>query len=301
MPVSRHGRYFLVPSEGREIHGLEVEEVVLDLQTSYQNLVIARTSGFGHALYLDGDFMSCEGDEHLYHEALVLPALLAQPAPRRALVLGGGEGATARELLRDPGLESVRMVELDREVIEACKKHLPSMSAGAFEDPRLEVCVQDALEVVRDERNADLIVHDLTDPLEGGPSCPLFTEEFFQDCRRAMSPRGVLVVQVGAMKLWREQTQLDALDAMRAVFPWVFPYAVGVPSFGCDWVLTMASMHEPAFPREPRAVDAMIEQRGIRGLRTYDGLTHTGLMHPPGHLRWLLATPQERTKEATAR
>ncbi len=278
--IPRHGDHVLVPSTGPEIHGIEVRQVLHEQQTQYQHLLIVETSGFGRALYLDGDMQSATGDEHVYHEALVMPALLGHPGPRKAMVLGGGEGAPARELLRDPGINSVHMVELDPEVVAACRKHLPQMNAGVFQDSRFRLTTRDARHALEDERDLDLLVHDLTDPVDGGPSCPLFETPFFEACRRALSPSGSLVVQMGALKLSPEPMQTRALSQLREVFRTIMLYSIAVPSFGCSWVFALAQSH----PLEPipsaEEIDSRIHERQIRGLRAYDGVAHVGLRHP---------------------
>ena len=121
-------------------------------------------------------------------------------APRTVLVLGGGEGATVREVLKWKTVERVVMVDIDGEVVEACKRYLPEMHQGAFDDPRTELVIGDALAYLdRADQTWDIIISDLSDPIEEGPSFRLFTKEYFAQCRRALKPDGYFVVQAGSL------------------------------------------------------------------------------------------------------
>ena len=104
--------------------------------TPFQRIEIVRTADCGRCLLLDGDLQSCEADEFIYHEALVHPALILHPDPRRVLVIGGGEGATLREVLRHRSVELARMGDLDERVVAAARTHLDTFHAGAFDEPR---------------------------------------------------------------------------------------------------------------------------------------------------------------------
>jgi len=191
------------------LHG--VVRVLAAAETKWQSMQIVESGAGGTGLVLDGKWQSGTGDEFLYHEPLVQPACVALAdkgrPPRAALILGGGEGATLREVLRWRTVERAAMVDLDGEVVEACKAHLHGMHRGCFDDPRAEVVIDDALEYVADPDAApgggwDLIVSDLSDPIEDGPSFQLFTKEYFETLRGVLAPGGVLVVQAGPVSPW---------------------------------------------------------------------------------------------------
>src|SRR5690606_6591919 len=127
-----------------------------------------------------------ERDEFIYHECMVHPAALAHPAPRRALVLGGGDGGSSEELLKHPSIERVVMAELDGAVIDIARRHLEQVHRGAFDDPRLDVRMGDGFAFVRDtDETFDLIVLDLTDP--DTPAEQLYSAEFFRMCQRILA------------------------------------------------------------------------------------------------------------------
>lgn len=168
-------------------------------KSDFQEIDIYDTYAFGKVLLLDGHVQLTELDEHCYHESLVHPAMLSVEAPRRALVVGGGDGGVLRELVKHATLETVDMVEIDEAVVEACKKHLPGISAGAFDDPRVHLHVADAFEFMKSVENPyDVIVMDVTDVYEEADeslSEQLFGDEFHRDCCNALSESGFLVTQ----------------------------------------------------------------------------------------------------------
>src|SRR5262249_60620828 len=121
---------------------------------------------------------------------------MARTKAQRAMVIGGGEGATVREILRHPTITDCLMVDIDGEVVEECKKHLPEMHKGAFEDPRTRVLHEDARAFLeKTSERFDLIVVDLPEPLEEGPACLLFTTEFYSLIRDRLTDAGVMTIQ----------------------------------------------------------------------------------------------------------
>ncbi len=174
-------------------------------------------------------------DEHAYHESLVHIPLLSTHEPKAALVIGGGDGGVLRELCKHPSLERIEMAEIDQGVIDACREHLPSVSAGAFDDPRVQVHVTDAFAFVREtETRYDLIVADSTDTYEdeeGELSASLFTKQFYEDCRRILAPGGIMVTQADNLVFCAYSTE-GARDAFAKVFSNVGIYQAIVPSFG---------------------------------------------------------------------
>src|SRR5207247_5671613 len=138
------------------------------------------------------------------HATLVHPALIRRPRPETALVIGGGEGAALREVLRYPTVRRAVMVDIDRAVVDACRTYLPEMHRGAFDDARVELRHEDArgwLEATRDR--FDVAIVDLTEPLEEGPACLLFTREFYRLLSDRLTARGALARQAGMPRLGR--------------------------------------------------------------------------------------------------
>ncbi|HLQ63425.1 MAG TPA: spermidine synthase, partial [bacterium] len=131
------GIWFYDRYTASEVHAHRCGAVIARAQTAYQEVVIQQFDHLGRCLLVDGKIQSAEVDEYIYHELLVHPVMITHPQPRRVLVCGGGEGAPLREILRYRSVESVTMVDIDRELVDLCREHLPSWHAGAFDDPRV--------------------------------------------------------------------------------------------------------------------------------------------------------------------
>lgn len=260
-------------------------------RSRYQRYEVWDTPTFGRLFRLDGSLMSAERDEFVYHENLVHVPALCHPAPRRALVVGGGDGGSARELLRHPGIERVVVIELDEQVIELARRHLGAIHQGALDDPRTELHIGDGMDYVRGAVAAgevfDLIVLDLTEPGEG-PAAALYREPFLADCRTLLHGEGALTLHLGAP--WRQAEQVRALvQRLRKVFAIVRPYFMFIPLYGGLWGLACASERVDPQARSASAIDAELVRRGIAGLRYYNGEVHAGQFAQPNFLRELLA------------
>ena len=209
---------------------LAVEQYVCRQRTEFQDLAIFDTELFGRALALDGIVQTTEKDEAAYHEMIAQVPVLAHGGVRRALIIGGGDGGALRELLKHRDIEKVTLVELDRQVVELCREHLPKLSAGAFDDPRAEILFDDGIAYVAGCRETfDLILVDSTDPLPG-PGEVLFSDPFYADCKRLLGEDGVLITQFGMPSIYPEPTRA-ALGRLKRHFADVALYAVAVPSF----------------------------------------------------------------------
>lgn len=178
---------------------VQIREVLAEVRTPFQNIRIVDTECFGKILLLDGHVQLASLDERAYHEALVHIPLLSLNEPKRALVVGGGDGGVLRELVKHESLQTIDMVEIDVEVVETCLRHLPELSNGAFEDPRVSLHIADAFGFMKEVGEPyDFMVLDITDVYEGEDGAlseQLFTREFYDDCRQALKPDGMLVTQ----------------------------------------------------------------------------------------------------------
>lgn len=160
-------------------------------RSPFQEIVVARVEGLGLGLFLDAVVQLLEADEFVYHEHLVLPALLYHPNPERVLILGGGDGLALREVLRDPRVQLAVMVELDGQVIDVCREHLAPLHQGSFFDPRVRLIVDDARNyLAAAPERFDVVVVDLVDPY-GAEGMALY-EEIINGVRRVLSPGGIV-------------------------------------------------------------------------------------------------------------
>ena len=250
-------------------------------------MVIQDTACFGRSLVLDDKTQSTEVDEFVYHESLVQPSMIAHPGPRRVFIAGGGEGATAREVLRHRTVERVVMADIDEQVVDLCRRHLGAFHQGSFDDPRLELQHRDAMAVLDESQGAfDVAVIDVPDPLEGGPAYLLFTAEFYALARARLAPGGLLVAQAGPTgPAFHEQCFSAVANTIGSAFPTMSAYEAFVPSFGATWGFVVGSLEGNPAALDATEVDARLDGRGISGLRHYDGETHTGMFSLPKYLR----------------
>jgi spermidine synthase len=235
--------------------------------------------------------MTSERDEFFYHEPMVHLPAIAHPGPRSALVVGGGDGGAAEELLKYPSMERVLLAELDADVVHMAREWLGNIHHGALDDPRLEIRLGDARALIAScSERFDQIVLDLTDPI--GPALDLYTAEFYADCRRALAPGGVLSLHLGSpIHLPASMARIAA--SLRTAFPIVRPYLQYVPLYGTLWCMAMASCDTDPAELSASEVDARIAERGLQNLQLYNGATHHGLLAQPNFVRELLQRPAE--------
>jgi len=238
--------------------GLIVGQEIYSAWSRFQKIAVFANLEFGRVLLLDNLVQLSTRHEHVYHEMLVHPALLFHPRAQRVLIIGGGDGGVAREVLRHP-VKEVYLVDIDERVIEVSQKYLPSVSAGAFRDKRLKVFCQDALKFVKDcSLQFDVIIFDLTDP--GGPSLALWRQGFFSALKRILEPEGVAAFQTGYLN---ERFARQARAKLKKLFPQSIVYKAFVGCFPFDEHSFTLCSKRLAFDKISSAV---IEQR-FRNLR----------------------------------
>lgn len=272
----------LTPSSGVYFDGSLVER----RQTPFQLLEVYDTPDLGRIFRLDGFNMTSEKDEFFYHENLVHPAAVAHPHPKRALVIGGGDGGSSEELLKHSTLEVVHMAELDPVVIEVSKSQFAKVHRGAFDDPRLKVTVGDGLAYLRQTHvRYDLVSMDLTDPV--GPSVELYSPETFALVKRAMAPEAALTLHMGSPFSHADRVR-STLANLRQVFRKVTPYFVHIPLYGSIWGFACAS--ESLDPRTvaPEEAERRLAQRGVKDLQYYNGEVHRALFALPNYVKALV-------------
>jgi spermidine synthase len=287
-------------SDGNEMYLFAINKTIVKKTTAIQDVEIVDTPNYGYMLLLDGMIQSSEDDEHTYHEALVHPGLIAHANPREVLIIGGGEGATLREVLRYRSVERVTMVDIDGELIELCKEHLDDWHQNSFDDPRAEVVITDGRAFLETtDRTFDVVISDVTDLLDHGPAMRLYTREFYELLSRRLNPGGVLIVQAleTSTSDWEEHAML--VRTIGQAFSNVRSYTAFIPSFIYTWgFLTASDTVDPA-QLTKEEVDARIAARLTSELRSYDGVTHQGLFSLAKDLRALLSQPGPILEDAT--
>ena len=256
------------------------------LQTPYQKLELLLTPQFRKVLRLDDCFMTSEGEEFFYHEALVHPAAMAHPAPRKALILGGGDGGAVEELLKHPSIERVVLAELDEAVVQFSRQHLQAVHRGALDDARVEVCIGDGLALMEatDER-FDLALMDLTDP--DTPASALYAPDSLACMKRVLAPGGALALHLGSPVFHGPQVA-ELVRSLRQQFAVVRCYGLYIPLYGAYWGLAVASDELDPLELKAQQVAERLRQRRVRDLQYYNEQVHGALFALPNYYRELL-------------
>lgn len=263
---------------------IKVERQLFSAQSDYQRIDVFDSKEFGRFLTLDGYMMLTEKDEFIYHEMIVHVPMAVNPNIKKVLVIGAGDGGVIRELTRYSTIEEIHMVEIDKLVVEVCKKYLPKTSC-CFGDPRLTIMYEDGLKYVRSiENQYDLIIVDSTDPF--GPGEGLFTKEFYGNCNKALKEDGIIVNQHES-PFYHE----DALAMQRAhrriveSFPISKVYQAHIPTYPSGhWLFGFASKkYHPIHDFDATKWDML-------GLQTkyYNTRLHIGAFALPNYVEEML-------------
>ena len=265
---------------------LRVQQVLYSGNTEYQQVEVLESDLYGRSLVLDGKTQSTERDEHIYHESLVHPALLFHPNPVSVFIGGGGEGGTLREVLSHRSVQRAVMIDLDQQVVELCRQHLPNHHRGSFDDARLELLHQDARAYLASPgEKFDVMVMDLVDPLEGGPAYLLYTRQYYEIAKTRLNPGGILVTQSGPAGLLSHQECFTTINrTLSATFAHCVPCQVHVPAFQTLWGFNIAS-DSPLPSLGAAEVNDLLAQRLGHEPAFYDGETHQSMFNLPKFLR----------------
>ncbi|BDE05347.1 polyamine aminopropyltransferase [Vulcanimicrobium alpinum] len=289
MPKTEQFQWYTEQFAPTEIHAHAVDETYYAGRTPFQSVAVLRTPVFGKMLVLDGDTQSSQNDEKIYHESLIHPAMASVDDRTDVLILGGGEGATLREVLRDPAVRRCTMVDIDGEVVELAKRFLPEWSAGAFDDPRARLIIGDALRFINEDGDRyGVVISDLTEPLPDSPSFPLFNGDVFRDIKRRLAPGGVYVLQASTAGFHNMALHAKMARSLRRHFRHVRSFYTHVPAFDNDWAFIACSDDVDAAFTDPARIDAYVGS--LRGENWfYDAETHRRLFALPRYLRAELA------------
>ena len=273
------------------IQAERIERTILDRRTNHQNMVIIEGKHYGRSLILDGKTQSTELDEFIYHEALVHPVMVSHRYPKTILLAGGGEGCSAREILKHNTVTNLTMVDIDIDVLEGCKKHLSDLHGDTFKDKRLNLVITDIRNYIEETTLMfDVIIIDVPDPLENGPAYKIFTQEFYALLKTHLNQSGTMVTQSGPTSLsYDEDCFYPIVNTVKTIFRNTIAYDVFVPSYGSTWGFTMSMNGNAALTRSSLEVDEILSSRNVENLRMYDGRAHSGLHSFPKYLRESLA------------
>jgi spermidine synthase len=205
----------------------KVGKILYSRRSAFQKIEIVRNREFGRILFLDGLVQTTEKDEFFYHEMLVHPAMAAHPAPKKVLIIGGGDGGALREVLRYP-VERAWLAEIDPLVIEACRRHFGWLGP-AFKDGRAELALGDGNVFIRETKEKfDVILVDSSDPV--GPSVILHRKDFYAALKRRLRPGGIIAAQSGSQLIHQDEHR-DKAVFLRKMFRHADFYLGPVPTY----------------------------------------------------------------------
>ena len=262
-----------------------VKRELARVQSDFQDIVIFESFSHGRVMVLDGVIQITEGDEFVYQEMLTHVPLLAHGAAANVLIIGAGDGGVLRRVLRHKTVTRAVMVEIDGEVIRLCKEFLPNIAGDAWNDPRADVIVGDGIDYVKRAPDAsfDVIIVDSTDPIGVGEV--LFTDEFYQNCARILTPRGLVVNQCGVPAMQADELR-DTSLRRKKFFPHVTAYVAAVPTYVGGFMTLGWSGKDASLTALP--VDRILERaaaQGILGTTQYwTPEIHTGAFNLPPYI-----------------
>ena len=276
------------------IHG--IEKILADLRTPYQHVQLVQSPIFGKMLIIDGDIQSTSKDEYIYHESLVHPAMLLSEKPENAIILGGAEGATLREVLKHKSIVKALMIDIDKDAIQIAKKYLQEWHQGALESPKAKVLNLNArkfMETQVSTGSVDVIISDLTEPFEDGPSYKLFTKEFFEIIKDRLKDRGVFALQASILRITTFKMHLSIRNTLKKIFPVVRSYYAYIPSFDTTWGFIIASKKYDPLNLSANQINSLISERIEGQLKFYDGDTHIQMLSLPKDIKLILSEDSE--------
>ena len=246
-----------------------VKRELARVQSDFQDIMVFESESHGRVMLLDGVVQITEADEFVYQEMLTHVPLLAHGAAKRVLIIGAGDGGVLKRVLQHSTVEQAVMVEIDGEVIRLAKEHLPMIAGDAWADPRAEVIVGDGIDYVRQAAAAsfDVVIVDSTDPIGVGEV--LFTDEFYANCARLLSDRGLVVNQCGVPFMQADELHETSLRRARA-FADVFAYVAAVPTYVGGFMTLGWAAKDAGLRAVPLAeIRARAQAAGILGLTRY--------------------------------
>ena len=220
---------------------IPLKKKIFETRSKYQKIEVFETELFGNMLVLDGSIQTTEKDEFIYHEMITYPAIAIADSVKNVLIVGGGDGGVAKEILRyDPGID-VEIVEIDEAVIDTSRRFLPGVSS-VTEGDKVKITIGDGVEFLQKMRDKkekkDLIIVDSTDPTAFAQ--PLFSESFYENAKACSR---IFVAQTES-PISSPKEHKSAIENMKRVFPWVYTYFAYIPTYpSCLWSFSLG-MHE---------------------------------------------------------
>ncbi|EEP92856.1 polyamine aminopropyltransferase [Yersinia kristensenii] len=259
-----------------------VENVLYREKTEHQDLVIFENPVLGRVMALDGVVQTTERDEFIYHEMMTHVPLLAHGQVKKVLIIGGGDGAMLREVSRHKDIEQITMVEIDAGVVEFCRQYLPKHNAGAYDDPRFKLVIDDGVNFVNQTTEKfDVIISDCTDPI--GPGESLFTSAFYEGCARSLNEGGIFVAQNGVCFLQQDEA-VDSHNKLSHYFKDVSFYQAAIPTYyGGIMTFAWATQNPQLRQLDIATLQQRFAEAGLT-CRYYNPAIHVGSFALPQYL-----------------
>jgi spermidine synthase len=263
---------------------------VCSQKTRFQQVDIIDTQNLGRVVILDRKVQSAESDEFIYHEALVHPAMVTHPNPKSVLILGGGEGATLREVIKHETVQKVVMVDIDKEFVHLCKKYLKKWHRGSFKDKKVDLLFIDAIEYMKKtECRFDIIIADISDPIEEGPALKIYTKEFYTLVKKVLAPTGIFVTHATEVHYSLYKKTADKiLNTLNGIFLGVKLYFEYIPSFICLWGFAIASSKYNPEKISKKTIERRLQKRKIKNIHYYNAEIHKRMFTIPNCLKRFL-------------
>jgi spermidine synthase len=260
-----------------------VKRNVVSVKTLFQHVEIFDTYEYGRMVVLDGQIQSAESDEFIYHEILVHPAMIAHPRPEHILILGAGEGATLREVLKHPTVRRVTMIDIDRKFVELCRRYLRKWHRGSFRNRKVELVHDDAFEYLRKSPGSfDVIIADISDPADSGPSQSIYTTKFYSLVRKVLKKDGIFVTHATAVYYFPHRNySAGIMKKLSRIFANVDAYYEYIPSYGTLWSYATGSFRYSPKALSKNVIEQRLKVRGIANLSYYSPETHKRLFTMP--------------------
>jgi spermidine synthase len=257
----------------------KVKKVLHTEKTRFQELSVIDTVEWGKTLVLDGNIQVTERDEFIYHEMIAHVAMNSHPHPQKILIIGGGDGGTAREVLKHDSVQVVDLVEIDERVVENSKIYLPTM-ACAFNDSRLKLHIEDGIKFVQDtSQSYDLVIVDSSDPI--GPAVELYSSRFYQDVYQCLRQDGMIAVQ-SESPVFYQDIFVKVFQNLSSVFPVVKVCLAPIMTYTAGpWSFTLGSKK-----RDPARIAD--DKKVIDGLKYYNGDLHRSAFILPQFIKDML-------------
>ena len=271
--------------EKREYHSrsngmfFEIKRMLVEKKSRFQKIEVIENPYFGHMLFLDGLVQTTEKDEFFYHEMLIHPAMVTHPDPRQILIIGGGDGGALKQILPYP-IDSVRVVEIDPDVIAVAKKYFPWL-LPSLEDERADITIADGREFLENSQDKyDVVILDSSEPI--GPSVTLHERNFYKLIKDRLAPYGIACAQMGAPFFQTESLE-RAKNDLKDVFRIVRFYLAPVPTYpGGNWCYVYLSDEVDPFA---------IRRKPPQGLKYYNHNVHKAAFALPNYLQKILTNP----------